>query len=402
MLDKLPVDLLQHWILSNLTAEDCANLSLVNKGLHQAVKSMLPWKPALRWHQQLLTGEWERLWKNVFVTQTPIHDNQLIYYLQHFPMNITRFQQTFVKAARCNCVQALQLVWSLWQGQQEPNDHLLTLTVQVAVRHACVAGSLDSVRWMLKELKHVVDLHAVKDNWDFCCHTGNVELLQLWMDKHDLGAQDLQERNWYPIMVAACNGRVAAVKYLFEKCAISAADVALILHHVLRGLVRSNQLLMLDVLLTKAGITTLDAFDRVPGGVSQLLMLCVELESAVALSYCVDKFAIDINEFERDNCKLLQLLIGRAKIDLLEALFQVEGSKSEELWHKSLNPTIPERCRSDTDNVVAVTPLRLLDIVCTHDQNPIVHSYVVAQLQSETIAAVDFEHLESLDQSLED
>eukprot|EP00730_Choanoeca_flexa_P000576 TRINITY_DN10255_c0_g2_i3.p2 TRINITY_DN10255_c0_g2~~TRINITY_DN10255_c0_g2_i3.p2 ORF type:complete len:201 (+),score=17.28 TRINITY_DN10255_c0_g2_i3:142-744(+) len=131
MLDKLPVDLLQHWILSNLTAEDCANLSLVNKGLHQAVKSMLPWKPALRWHQQLLTGEWERLWKNVFVTQTPIHDNQLIYYLQHFPMNITRFQQTFVKAARCNCVQALQLVWSLWQGQQEPNDHLLTLTVQV-------------------------------------------------------------------------------------------------------------------------------------------------------------------------------------------------------------------------------------------------------------------------------
>eukprot|EP00045_Choanoeca_perplexa_P010649 m.109549 g.109549 ORF g.109549 m.109549 type:complete len:404 (-) comp15346_c0_seq20:50-1261(-) len=371
MLDRLPPDLFHCKIIVHLTAQDCASLCLVNRTVRQMVMTMLQWKPALLWHHAVLSGTWEEQWKNVFAPQTMVDDLQLMYYLDHFPMSITRYQQTFIKAAQSGSRQALEHAWALWQRRQTPNEHLLILTVQVATRHACVHGRLNCLEWLLEELPDVVASHGVQDNWDMCCYNGTVDLIKLWMDKQNLGPPELRNRNWYPLMVAASSDKLAAIRYLLQRCSASAADVLVVLQHAYPSLILKNRVLSLQYLTIKAQVTDIEVFERTLAGTSHILLKCIQCQAVEALDFVMDHFSVTQAEFEANGAELMLLLVVLGNLALLKVVISRLGPMYS-VWQAPVQPpdtTMPSR--------------RMIEFLAHRSQTlqqPLLYQYVCDQL----------------------
>lgn len=171
-------------------------------------------------------------------------------------------QHTFVKAAQQGCEQALQLAYRRWSRRAVPNPHLLELTVVVATRHACVQGRLGALRWLHTELRGFVADHGMRDNWDFCCYSGNTAVARQWMEWHGLGREALENRHYYPLIAAALRGSIATVRVIIEHCELAPADLVGPLRMFLRRMLRRGLTHMVSFFLDVCHAQNVDFMPR--------------------------------------------------------------------------------------------------------------------------------------------
>ena len=106
---------------------------------------------------------------------------------------------------------------------------------------------------------------------------------------------------------------------------MSVADVLVVLQHILKSLIKKQRVLVLELLIEKAQINSIEVFERNATGmqtsvwtpltfalngsvlhlhacivgVSQALLMCVQAQGVEALDFFMDRFTVTLDECKR-------------------------------------------------------------------------------------------------------